>query len=780
MLSFGPLRTGSLLWRKAGERIVLTVVAKVTFALAPGESALADAPEEVAERENHWDDDPARSLHSPGDLAPLKRRADVVLVGHAFAPPGKPARSVLARLAVGTVDKVVEVFGPRTLTRSGEVRDGARWTRMPLRYERAAGGSGTWNPVGVSPDGPTDTFGQRPLPNLQPPGLSVRGAGDLIPPAGFGPLAAAWPSRQERLGGRAGTWTEASLADSPLPDDLDPLFFQVAPADQQLEELHGDEHLALDHLHPQHPRLATRLPGLRPRAFVDVPGAMTLELPLAADTLWIDTDRAICTLTWRGQLPLPRRDQPGRVVVAVEPPGRRLQWSGLRALLETTEPDTLSMRGAAEIAAPETFDPAEMTLEGRVDAAVRALPFTSPTGAEAPIATSMPAALDRPASSGPRSTIEVVVSEVPGGVPAWLVASAPAAAVSIEETPAQPVPRAPKLVPVPSAPPLLALLPTGLGALVAEGPPPERAAFDGTLAASNAAAGRGATYRALEKAPEKTLPRSPDKGLETAPAPLELIWFDPALASRMRGTPAWSALFEQKAKPAPPPRGAPPPPPPSPDDVERAARADFVSVLVRGAPLAVAEVEEALWGALQRGGALLPLSLVAGELALPLDTMALLQATVALATPLSAADKKLKEALDLAADLIDGDLVDAPEVADGLISRIREAWSRANRLLPATYLETHPERALLEQRRYQRREVLDATWIRAVLTVHAGDLPVPTYLPIALEKRLPLFKSFAARAVVEAIPQQDQYESHPLALRVVSLARVIRRNPLAR
>ena len=61
VIAVGPLRVGSLLWRKAEDRSVLTVVAKVTFALAPGESALSDAPEDVGEREDHWDDDPGRS-----------------------------------------------------------------------------------------------------------------------------------------------------------------------------------------------------------------------------------------------------------------------------------------------------------------------------------------------------------------------------------------------------------------------------------------------------------------------------------------------------------------------------------------------------------------------------------------------------------------------------------------------------------------------------------------------------------------------------------------------
>ena len=37
---------------------------------------------------------------------------------------------------------------------------------------------------------------------------------------------------------------------------------------------------------------------------VEIEGLPPWELDLVADTLWIDNQRAICTVTWRGQLPL--------------------------------------------------------------------------------------------------------------------------------------------------------------------------------------------------------------------------------------------------------------------------------------------------------------------------------------------------------------------------------------------------------------------------------------------------------------------------------------------
>jgi hypothetical protein len=78
---------------------------------------------------------------------------------------------------------------------------------------------------------------------------------------------------------------------------------------------------------------------------------------------------------------------------------------------------------------------------------------------------------------------------------------------------------------------------------------------------------------------------------------------------------------------------------------------------------------------------------------------------------------------------------------------------------------------LLEKRRYQRRTVLGGPCIRALLGRDAGAMPA--YLPDDLATKLPLVTQLKARIVAEVGPSQDQYESHPYALRVVALARVI-------
>src|SRR4051812_1025129 len=188
VVSVCPLRVASVVWQPRRGTWAITLVCKATYALAPVESPLASEQEYPNEDDNHWNDDPARSLYSPCDLVPFKPRADVMLVGHAFAPRKEPVRSVIARLLVGEVNKAIEVFGERSWAQDGSLRDGPRFVKMPLRYERASGGPDTVNPVGMRLDARPDAYGSVAVPNLQPTGLSLSDPKELIEPIGFGPI----------------------------------------------------------------------------------------------------------------------------------------------------------------------------------------------------------------------------------------------------------------------------------------------------------------------------------------------------------------------------------------------------------------------------------------------------------------------------------------------------------------------------------------------------------------------------------------------------------------
>lgn len=101
VVSYCRIRVSSLLWQPRHDAFALTVICKATFELRPGNCPLASAQEPV------WD---ARAPVS--DFVPFKRRADVLVMGRAYAP-NATSTSVLARVAVGQWQKAVEARAER-------------------------------------------------------------------------------------------------------------------------------------------------------------------------------------------------------------------------------------------------------------------------------------------------------------------------------------------------------------------------------------------------------------------------------------------------------------------------------------------------------------------------------------------------------------------------------------------------------------------------------------------------------------------------------------------
>jgi hypothetical protein len=319
VVSLCAMKASGFVWQPRVSAYALTLICKATFELRPNECVLAPEQEEPSDADTYWNDDSRRSVVAPSDRAPYKPRADVVLVGHAYAPKREPARSIMTRLVVGEIDKAIEVWCDRGVrTRAGQLLEGQRQTKMLLTWERAAGGPETSNPVGMRFDAPPDHYGMVAIPNLQPPGVHLGKPGDTFVPIGYGPIAPHWPGRTLKLYRHAARFAASGWEEQPIPENFDYGYFNVAPPDQQVAELRPNERIVLENLHPQHERLVTSLPGIRPRAVADRATGEREEVALAADTLWIDTDRGIFTLVWRGRIGLRHAKEAGRVAFWVD------------------------------------------------------------------------------------------------------------------------------------------------------------------------------------------------------------------------------------------------------------------------------------------------------------------------------------------------------------------------------------------------------------------------------------------------------------------------------
>jgi hypothetical protein len=222
-----------------------------------------------------------------------------------------------------------------------------------------------------------DLFGAIALPSLQRPGLYVTRPEDLSEPAGYGPIAPEWPTRAARLGPLANTFSPTRWYETPLPDDIDPSFFNVAPPDQRLREVRLDERLVLEGLTPDQGRFVTQLPALAPQAIVERAMGRRDPLSLRADTLWIDTSRRICTVTWRASVALTHASEGGRIIVTMGTPATEASRVFARhdpALLSmpmtSDDPDgggtiSINLHGKPRPVTP--FDPGTITEPSTVD-----------------------------------------------------------------------------------------------------------------------------------------------------------------------------------------------------------------------------------------------------------------------------------------------------------------------------------------------------------------------------------------------------------------------------
>ena len=329
-----PFTAGTSIWQAQDGAWTLTACVRGTFSLVHGrEAVLADAQEPVVGDQFHASGGGVRgpSLYAASELVPYKPRADVILVGSAFAPEQTPVDALIARITVEELDKSIGVIGDRRWSLGPDgLEPGAPvpFRSMPLRYERAARAPD--NPMGFDL-ARAPTLGELALPNLE----AVDDAADTGHTLGFGPVHPAAATRRALLHHEALAWATAG-GNGPMPRGFDFAYYNAAPRDQQIDLLRHSASIVLENLHREHPRFIAKLPHVRPRAFLVSPdGERALEIALRCDTLWIDTDRAVMTLSWRGLLGLGTPEAAGleTLVVAAESKGKELRYKHIQRML---------------------------------------------------------------------------------------------------------------------------------------------------------------------------------------------------------------------------------------------------------------------------------------------------------------------------------------------------------------------------------------------------------------------------------------------------------------
>lgn len=192
-----------------------------------------------------------------------KLSSEFLVHGFAYPDPQRP-NAVAVRARLGSAEKTLLAFGDRYWDGSSATAP-APFEKMPLDWKRAYGGPDfSANPVGM---GRATVEGVRWLPNLELPHSRIRARDEAVVPAGLGALDPMHPQRAALRGTYDQKWIEEH---SPgFAPDLQWKHFNLAPRDQWVDALKGDESYALENLHPQRRLIEGRLPGLKVRFFAN-------------------------------------------------------------------------------------------------------------------------------------------------------------------------------------------------------------------------------------------------------------------------------------------------------------------------------------------------------------------------------------------------------------------------------------------------------------------------------------------------------------------------------
>lgn len=240
---------------------VWLVVVKASFDILPDGLTEISKAQPAPFRVPQYNGEPGKSsVRYESDFVLTKRTTDVLVVGQAHAPGGRPVHQLDVGFRVGALQKVLRVFGDRSWGLLGPSKP-ALFTTMPLVYERAFGGvdmrsahpdkDWDWrNPVGCGFAVKAAHLRDVPVPNIESSGRLIGAWDDRPAPAGFGVIASHWQPRAVLAGTYDAHWE--STRQPLLPDDCDDRFFQCAPADQQTPQfLCGGEPVNLLNLSPQ-------------------------------------------------------------------------------------------------------------------------------------------------------------------------------------------------------------------------------------------------------------------------------------------------------------------------------------------------------------------------------------------------------------------------------------------------------------------------------------------------------------------------------------------------
>lgn len=316
------------------------LVIRGTFDFTPGQAMpLSEVQSEIVLGDRF--DGPVAShpllavIAEEGDLVLGKPGTDVLLQGSVRSPEGQWRASWPVEVQVGPVRKALQVYGPRTLSKTflgWTLSEPAKVEKVALDYRLAFGGC-FYDPEPVpgqapipSVSYPSNSAGcgwlpnraelntleapvrerieaqiaqllSLPAPQIEAPSHPYSDPAQRLLPAGLTALARWWQPRVALQGSLDAQWMAERYP--LLPEDFDPRFYQSAPADQVATPyLNGDERVQLKGCLSEGDCLM-QLPCVAPLVVcASAAGQYHVSVPLL-DTVRLDLDRRQAVLLWR-------------------------------------------------------------------------------------------------------------------------------------------------------------------------------------------------------------------------------------------------------------------------------------------------------------------------------------------------------------------------------------------------------------------------------------------------------------------------------------------------
>ncbi|MCU7905714.1 MAG: DUF2169 domain-containing protein [Candidatus Thiodiazotropha sp. (ex Epidulcina cf. delphinae)] len=322
LLNATPMQAGYTMGMQPDGRELLVVAVKGTFTIPKRSDnpVLAEVQKPLIEADTFTGEPGFSAPIYEVDYAPVKQRCDVLLIGSAYAPGGQAASRVEVSLRVGSAFKSFIVTGDR-FWESGNVAISPgysdQFTVKPITYDHAFGGLDNFhenekkhsafmqNPVGKG-------FHQQlsrslvdgaPMPNTEELKRAVTMPNTIYRPMAFSPLGRGWEPRYKLAGTYDQDWIDNTFPF--LPADFDDHYYQAAPEDQQIPYPQGGEGIFLQNLTPGG-QISFQLPQVKmPVVFFRKDGGKE-EQQGVIDTIVLEPDEGLFTMTWRVAIPLKR------------------------------------------------------------------------------------------------------------------------------------------------------------------------------------------------------------------------------------------------------------------------------------------------------------------------------------------------------------------------------------------------------------------------------------------------------------------------------------------